>query len=135
MTDVPDFGDVLRQAMELQQQLVAAREEADRQVVTGSAGGGVVRVDLTGGGEVTDVHIDPEVVQPDDVELLEDLVLAAFRDAQEQVNQLQAATMGGLVGLGDIAGLGGIPGLGGPPGVPGGSSLDTSAIEPPDEGG
>jgi nucleoid-associated protein EbfC len=135
MADVPDFGDVLRQAMELQQQLLAAREEADRQVVTGSAGGGVVRVELTGGGEVTAVHIDPDVVQPDDVDLLEDLVLAAFRDAQQQVNQLQAASMGGLPGLADIQAMGGLPGLGGPPGGPGGPSLDTSAVEPPDEGG
>jgi DNA-binding YbaB/EbfC family protein len=133
VADVPDFGDVLRQAMELQQQLVAAREEADRQVVTGSAGGGVVRVELTGGGEVTAVHINPEVVQPDDVELLEDLVLAALRDAQQQVNTLQAATMGGLPGLADLGGIGGVPGTG-PPGVPGGASLDTNAVEPPAEG-
>jgi hypothetical protein len=94
-----------------------------------------VRIELTGSGEVTAVHIDPDVVAPDDVELLEDLVLAAFRDAREQVNQLHAATMGGLPGLADLGGLGGIggvPGMG-RPGAPGGASLDTSAVEPPDE--
>ena len=106
MTDNPDMGDLLRQAMALQEQLVAAQDEARQRTVTGRAGGGLVRVVMTGGGDVHDVEIAPEAIDPTDPELLEDLVLAAFRDAQEQVRQLQQSVMGGLPGL-DALGLGG----------------------------
>jgi DNA-binding YbaB/EbfC family protein len=102
----PDMGDLLRQAMALQEQLVAAQDEARQRTVTGRAGGGLVRVVMTGGGDVHDVEIEPDAIDPTDLELLEDLVLAAFRDAQEQVRQLQQSVMGGLPGL-DALGLGG----------------------------
>jgi nucleoid-associated protein EbfC len=104
--DSPDMGDLLRQAMALQEQLVAAQDEARQRTVTGRAGGGLVRVVMTGGGDVDDVEIETEAIDPADPELLEDLVLAAFRDAQEQVRQLQQSVMGGLPGL-DALGLGG----------------------------
>jgi len=105
MSENPDMGDLLRQAMAFQEQLVAAQDEARQQRLRGSAGGGLVRVIMSGGGDVDDVEIDPEALDPADPELLEDLVLAAFRDAQQQVRQLQQSVMGGLPGL-DAFGLG-----------------------------
>ena len=105
---VPDLQGLLAQAQQVQEQLLAAQAEAAEQVVEGSAGGGVVVVALTGGMEVRSVRISPEVVDPTDVEMLEDLVLAAIRDAVAQVQDAQQASLGGL-GLGG-GGLGGLLG-------------------------
>jgi DNA-binding YbaB/EbfC family protein len=104
---LPDLQGLLAQAQQMQEQLLAAQAEAAEQVFSGHAGGGVVRIDLTGGMEVQAVHIAPEVVDPTDVPMLEDLVLAALRDAVSQVQQGQQASLGGL-GLG--GGLGGLLG-------------------------
>jgi DNA-binding YbaB/EbfC family protein len=115
------MNDLLRQAMAMQEQLLAAQQEAAERKVTGTAGGGLVRVTLTGGGEPSAVEIAPEAIDPADPELLEDLVLAALRDAMHQVQRLQASAMGGL-DLGAL-GLGGLgdadPGELGGPGQPG----------------
>ena len=99
-----DMGSLLDTAMQMQQQMLAAREDAAAQVVEGAAGGGVVKVQVTGGLEFRKVTIDPSAVDPEDPTLLEDLVLAAVRDAVAQANALQADAMGGL-------GLPGIPGV------------------------
>ena len=116
MTDTPDFGGLLEQAQKMQQQLMDAQARAAEQVVQGHAGGGVVTVEVTGGLDFRSVKIAPEAVDPDDVEMLEDLVLAAIHDAMARVNELQQEAMGGL-------GLGGL-GLGpGGPGGPGGPDL------------
>jgi len=104
--DIGDMGDLLRQAMALQDQLLAAQDEANQRTVSGSAGGGLVRVTMSGAGDVIAVEIAPEAIDPLDLELLEDLVLVAFGDAQEQVRQIQATAMGGVPGLGSL-GLGG----------------------------
>ena len=89
------------------QQLMSAQQEAAESEVVGSAGGGKVEVTVTGGGEFRRVRISPDVVDPDDIPLLEDLVLAALRDAMARVNAAQAAALGGL----DLGGLGGLGGL------------------------
>jgi nucleoid-associated protein EbfC len=86
------LGDLLAQA----QQAMSASQAAAGQEVEGSAGGGVVRIRTTGAGEVLSVHIDPAVVDPDDVEGLEDLVLAALRDAQAAAARLHEQAMGGF---------------------------------------
>lgn len=107
---LPDLQGLLAQAQQVQEQLLAAQAEAADQVFTGHAGGGVVLVELTGGMEVRTVTIKPEVVDPADVEMLEDLVVAAFRDAVAQVQEGQQASLGGL-GLGGMeGGLGGLLG-------------------------
>jgi hypothetical protein len=106
------FGDLLSQAMEMQQQVMAAQAEAADTEVEGSAGGGVVRVVVTGAMEFRSVHIDPAAVDPDDVTMLQDLVLAALHDAVDQINRLQEQSLGGFgdalagSGLGDMLGLG-----------------------------
>ena len=105
---LPDLQGLLAQAQQVQEQLLAAQAAAAEQVFEGSAGGGVVVVALTGGMEVRTVRISPEVVDPSDVEMLEDLVLAAIRDAVAQAQDAQQASLGGL-GLGG-GGLGGLLG-------------------------
>lgn len=102
---LPDLQGLLAQAQQMQEQLLAAQAEAAQRVFTGHAGGGVVAVELTGALEVRSVRIKPEVVDPADVEMLEDLVLAAFRDAVAQVQEGQQESLGGIGGIGGLGGL------------------------------
>ncbi|MBO0731153.1 MAG: YbaB/EbfC family nucleoid-associated protein [Acidimicrobiaceae bacterium] len=106
-----DLGALMGQLGQMQQSLQAAQESAASTVVVGSAGGGAVKVTTTGGLDIQSVTINPSVVDPEDVSMLEDLVLAAIRDAVEQVEGLRDQALGGLSGL-----LGG--GLPGQPGEP-----------------
>ncbi|GAB4082351.1 hypothetical protein GCM10028783_33000 [Modestobacter muralis] len=99
---------LLAQAQQMQQALAAAQQELAATEVTGSAGGELVTVTMTGDGDITALTIAPAAVDPDDVETLQDLVVAAVRDAQRAVNELAASTMGPLTG-----------GLGGGLGLPG----------------
>lgn len=103
-----DLGSLLAGA----QELVAAQARAAEQELTGTSGGGAVEVRVTGGGQFRKVTIRPDVVDPDDVGLLEDLVLAALHDAMAKVQDAQSGALGGLGGL-DLGGLGGL--LGGQP--------------------
>ncbi len=100
---------LMKQAMEMQQQLAAAQAQLAEAEVTGTAGGGRVSVTMTGSGELTAVTISPEAVDPDDVETLQDLVVAAVRDASRAANELAASTMGPVTG-GFGGGLG-LPGF------------------------
>ena len=91
------------------QEALAAQADAANQVVEGTAGGGVVQVTMTGGGEVTGVTLSPQVVDPDDIEMLQDLIVAAVRDATAKVTELQRAALGALGQL-DLGSLGGLLG-------------------------
>jgi DNA-binding YbaB/EbfC family protein len=112
-----DIGGLLRQAQELQAQMAAVEEAAGATVVEGTAGGGVVRVCMTAAGEFQSVTIAPEVVDPGDVEMLQDLVLAALRDAITRAAEVQAsnAPQLGDLGLPDLGDLGRLLGGGGEP--------------------
>lgn len=106
-----DMSALLGQAQAMAEKLMAGQAEAQATVVTGQAGGGAVQVEMTGGGEFTAVNINPTAVDPDDVEMLEDLVLAALNDAVAQAAELQPnADLGGM-GLGGLD-LGGLMGGG-----------------------
>ena len=105
-----DMGALLEQAMGMQQQLMEAQAEAADAVVEGRSGGGMVKVEVTGALQFQSVTIDPEAVDPTDVELLQDLVLAALNDAMDGIARLQQASMGGF----DLGAMGGMLGLGGP---------------------
>lgn len=105
MADGPDLSNLLQQAQQMQQQLLAAQAEAADEVHEGSAGGGAVKVTVTGGMEFQSVTIRPDAVDPDDVEMLQDLVLAAVREAVGSVNAAQQNALGGIAG-----GLGGLLG-------------------------
>jgi hypothetical protein len=100
---------LMKQAMEMQQQLAAAQAELAAAEVTGTAGGGLVSATMTGSGELTALTISPEAVDPDDVETLQDLVVAAVRDASRAANELAATTMGPVTG--GLGGGLGLPGL------------------------
>lgn len=94
-----DLGGLMEQAAEMQQQMAAAQAAAADTVLEGVAGGGAVRIEVTGTGEFRSVRIDPTAVDADDVPMLEDLVLAALHDASARVAELQAESQGGLGGL------------------------------------
>ena len=109
MTDSPegfDFSALLEQAQLMQQQLAEAQAAAAEQVHEGVAGGGAVHITVTGGFEFQSVTIRPDAVDPDDVEMLQDLVLAALHDAVARVHEAQQASLGGIVppGLGGLLG-------------------------------
>lgn len=112
MSDQFDMNALMQQAMEMQSQLAEAQAQAAEQTVEGTAGAGMVTVSMTGAGEVTKVRIDPGVVDPADVSMLEDLLLAAFHDAAGKVAALQQQAMGGLGNLLGGGGLGGLLGGG-----------------------
>lgn len=93
-----DLSDLLARAQDMQQQILDARSAVASRVVEGQAGGGVVRVQVTGGGEFRAVVIQPDVVDPHDVEMLQDLILAAVRDAVAKVDELNSEALGGFSG-------------------------------------
>jgi nucleoid-associated protein EbfC len=109
---LPGLGD-LGGLFESAQQALSAQAEAAERTVEGTAGGGVVTVTMTGAGAVTAVTLAPEVVDPDDIEMLQDLIVAALHDAGLKVTELQRQALGALGGL-DIGGIGQmLGGLGG----------------------
>ena len=102
------MAELLKQAQQMQQQLVAAQQELSHAEVTGTAGGGLVTATMTGDGELTALTIAPAAVDPDDLETLQDLVVAAVRDANRAVGELASEKMGPVTG--GLGGLG-LPGL------------------------
>jgi len=107
-----DLQQIMKQAQKMQEQMLAAQEELGQAEVTGHAGGGLVTATVSGSGELHSLTIDPKVVDPDDVETLQDLVVAAIRDANRLAGELAAEKMSPLTqGLGDLGGGTGVPGL------------------------
>ena len=99
---------LLAQAQQVQQKLMEAQEQLANAEVHGQAGGGLVQITMKGSGEVVGVSIDPKVVDPDDVETLQDLIVGALADAARQVTMLAQERLGPLAGgMGEL----GIPGL------------------------
>jgi len=102
------MAQILKQAQAMQQQLASAQEELAAAEDTGPAGGGTVSATMTGSGELTAITISKDAVDPDDVETLQDLVVAAVRDANRAAGELTQATMGPLAG--GMGGMG-LPGF------------------------
>ncbi len=100
---------LMQQAAEMQRGLAAAQEQLAAAEVTGSAGGGMVTATMTGAGELTGITIAPAAVDPDDLETLQDLVVAAVRDASREAAELAESAMGPLAG--GLGGGLGLPGL------------------------
>jgi nucleoid-associated protein EbfC len=94
----PDMSALLAQAQQMQQQLMEAQEQMAATEVHGQAGGGLVQVTMKGSGEVVAVSIDPKVVDPEDVETLQDLIVGALTDASAQVTILTQSKLGPLAG-------------------------------------
>jgi DNA-binding YbaB/EbfC family protein len=105
---------LMQQAQKMQEQLMTAQAELAQAEVSGQAGGGLVKATVSGAGEVLSLEIDPKVVDPEDVETLQDLVIGALADAnrsaQEKAAQLMGPLAGGLGGLGGAGDLG-LPGM------------------------
>jgi|ERR1043166_2044908 DNA-binding YbaB/EbfC family protein len=95
---MPDFMKLLQQAQEMQGKFQKIQSELLNITVTGSAGGGLVRVDVNGQGTVQRISIDPSIVNPADVEMLEDLVLVAVAEAQKKAQVQAQEEMGKLTG-------------------------------------
>lgn len=104
----PNLQQLMKQAQKMQQQMAAAQAQLAEAELTGTAGGGLVTVTVSGAGDVKSVKIDPKVVDPEDVETLEDLVLAAVRNANEASRQLTEEKMGPVTG--GMGGMG-LPGF------------------------
>ena len=90
---------LMRQAQKMQEEALKAQAEIDEAELEGSASGGLVKVVVKGNKDLVSVSIDPSVVDPDDVEMLEDLVAAAFNDATAKADKLRADKMGRFGGL------------------------------------
>jgi len=102
---VKGFGNLMKEAQKLQAQLEAMREGVAKRRVEATAGGGMVTVEANGNQEIVSIKIDPEVINPTDAQMLEDLVLAAVNDALRKARELVAAEMGKLTGGLKIPGL------------------------------
>lgn len=107
-----DMNTLMKQAQQMQEQMLRVQEELAHETVEASAGGGMVMVKATGAGEVSEVKIDPKAIDPDDPELLEDMVIAAVNEALRSAQALAQSKMGAATGLGglDLGNLG-LPGL------------------------
>ena len=104
-----DMNKLLQQVGEMQQHMQQAQQELANETVEGSAGGGMVTVTATGAGEVKAIRIDRKAIDPDDPELLGDMILAAVNEALRSAHSLAESKLGGLAG-GALGGLG-LPGL------------------------
>jgi len=103
-----NLGGLMKQAKKLQEDLERAQAEIGEMKVQASSGGGMVTATVTGRGELIDLKIESEVVDPDDVQMLVDLVVAAVQEAQANAQTVSQAKLGPLTqGLGGLAGLGG----------------------------
>ncbi len=97
--------DLMKQAQKMQQDLAKAQEELANKIVEGSSGGGMVTVKMNGKNQIISLKIDKEVVDPEDVEMLEDLIIAAINEAQEKISQTSQDELGKLTGGINIPGM------------------------------
>ena len=93
-----NMNQMMKQVKKMQEQMMKAQEELGNKTVEGTAGGGVVKVTATGQKQITNVEIHPEAVDPDDVEMLQDLVLAAVNDALGKADELANEDLGKFTG-------------------------------------
>ena len=108
MPQPPNMQQMMRQVQKLQQDMLAAQEQLKTEEVEASAGGGMVTVKISGDLVVKEIAIDPEAIDPEDPELLQDMVVAATNEAIRSAQRLAEARMGGLAG--GLGGLG-LPGM------------------------
>ena len=100
------FGDMMKQVQKMQARMMELQEELNAKEIEGSAGGGMVKAIVTGKGDLKAVKIDPQVIKDGDIEMLEDLIVAAVTQAQESAAKLNQDTMSELTGGMNIPGLG-----------------------------
>ena len=103
-----DMNKMMQQVQEMQAQMAKAQEEVAKETVEATAGGGMVTVRANGAGEITEIRIAPEAIDPDDPEMLADMVLAAVNEALRSAHSLMESRLGGM--MGGLGGLG-LPGM------------------------
>ena len=100
-----NMGNILKQAQKMQKQMEEAQKELEEKEVTATAGGGAVEVTVSGKREITKVKLSQEVVDPDDIEMLEDLIMAAVNEGLRQIDEASQKSMASITG--GLGGLGG----------------------------
>ena len=105
-----DMNKLMQQMGQMQEEMQKAQDELEHETVESTAGGGMVSVTATGAGEIREIKIDPKAIDPDDPEMLEDMIVAAVNEAIRSAHSLMESKLGGLAG-GALGGLG-LPGLG-----------------------
>ena len=104
-----NMNNLMKQAQRMQRQMEEAQKEIEEKEITASAGGGAVEVTISGKKEITKVKLSPEVVDPDDIEMLEDLIMAATNEALHQLEEYSTSSMskitGGMAGMGGLGGM------------------------------
>lgn len=100
-----NMNNMIKQAQKMQQDMLRAQQELEGKTVEASVGGGAVKVVVSGKKELTEIKIDPSVVQSDDVEMLEDLVMAAVNEGMRKAEEMASSEMGKLTGGLNIPGL------------------------------
>jgi nucleoid-associated protein EbfC len=111
MPQGPNLNQLLKQAQQMQAEMAKAQEELKNETVEASAGGGMVKVTMTGDMQLREITISPEAIDPEDAELLQDMVAAAVNEALRSAQELAASRMGGIAGLGGGGGIPGLPGM------------------------
>ena len=108
-----DLNAMMKQVQQMQAEMAEAQEKLKDEVVEASAGGGMVKVKMSGDLRLLEIAIDPQAIDPEDAELLQDMVLAAVNEAIRSAQELASSKMGGVAGLGGGGGLGGLglPGM------------------------
>jgi len=110
MPQPPNMANMLKQVQQMQADMMAAQEQLKHETVEASAGGGMVTVKMTGDLELKELKIDPDGIDPEDPEMLQDMVQAAVNEAIRAAQELAANKMGGLAGGMDLGSLG-LPGF------------------------
>jgi DNA-binding YbaB/EbfC family protein len=100
-----DMGDLMKQAQQFQQKLGSIQEELAGKMVTGTAGGGMVTATVNGNGELIGIAIEKDIINPDDAQMLQDLILAAVNDGLRKAKELGKEEMGKLTGGLNIPGM------------------------------
>jgi nucleoid-associated protein EbfC len=112
MPQGPNLNQLLKQAQQMQAEMAKAQEQLKNETVEASAGGGMVKVTMTGDMQLREITISPEAIDPEDPDLLQDMVTAAVNEALRSAQELAASRMGGITGgLGGAGGLPGLPGM------------------------
>lgn len=106
MGGMGNMGNLMKQAQKMQRDMEKVQQDLENKIVEASAGGGAITVVATAKKEIKEINIKPEVVDPEDVEMLQDLILAAVNEALRKADELSNSEMGKITG-----GLGGFPGL------------------------
>ncbi len=109
----PDMNQLMQQVQQMQADMAKAQEDLKNETVEASAGGGMVKVTMSGDMALREITISPDAIDPEDPELLQDMVTAAVNEAIRSAQELASAKLGGITG-----GMGGLPGMG-PGGMPG----------------